>query len=1015
MEEKKVTIRFESSAANPLVEDDILMSGPVELFAVLDELEELQDDELITEVQSEIDKGRYNPIVYVKNVTNEADSSRYRGAYFRYDDIIEGEAIWTEILLGTHSHKNIEMLEKLSGINIPENAEASVMVLKTDGTLGFEALPSGLPELPDYIKDKLKDREEVSVNEPEFSEDKHLDASLSLLGNSHIYDSEGNLVEVREVSNCIALYRALVRDGKYLVLNPTDFSLKIDDSNENLYLKMGVDLINFDITNNQENVIHPLVKGNAYYFNVNLPDKVSVRDRVFIFCDSNFIEKKYYTESIDAEEKKASYAISKLCPLVQDSDLHKFTVVIVKNCTDVEFFESEFAVEMSSEEPRITLDMINNKLNQAYIEGELSKKPIVPHLYLATDENGNIHWENTLVPAQTFYAESKNILVNEQILVDGKVKVSFDKTYYHVDDFLLLIVNNIIDFTTEREVVEKENRINFYFKPKDLYDVDEDNSPITNTISLIIIRNSSKESVAEEMHATFLTREEAVSILTRSTINLSDYVKRSELGKFSRVGHKHSEYATVDHNHDYRYANFHHTHPELYATIIKILGSVDENGVIDENILNEWITKLQDSEKDAFYSILEEIGFKKDAGRDVYYIDDVKVRLSSDLIDRINSEIELYPDFGTKLNPDATVSDALAALTELFKHDTVKATQVFLSENIKVKHPIGGVVEGKLYKKPDLENGEAGTTLEEIIMDILNPYWDIKKVREEMTPVKEFTTLSFYKPIYNQEGNIVDFLLLEEGKMVNTVDNPGNDVLYFAIEPRNKNNGECKAMTVVDNVDIIQTIDTKVTLVKLGEEYDPDIKEFNHKKLYRLGADDEQIIIEWFATEFNDEEYDRIYDNYGFEHDTLNTDDTTPIVIEQLQDIFETEYPDLIIGATDTVDHITKTDAFGNSIILTEAAQKKLLMKGDTVPLDITVGSHTCVIFALYEESENLSFDIDISIIEKMSGMEIKYFFTTDEQHEMITLYDQNYLVRYYEITTDVIPEINLIFKVKGE
>ena len=140
MENNKVTIRFESSAANPLVEHDILMSGPVELFAVLDELEELQDEELITEVQSEIDKGRYNPIVYVENVTNYADSSRYRGAYFRYDGVVEGEAIWTEILLGTHSHKNIEMLEKLSGVNIPENAEESVMVLKTDGTLSFETV-----------------------------------------------------------------------------------------------------------------------------------------------------------------------------------------------------------------------------------------------------------------------------------------------------------------------------------------------------------------------------------------------------------------------------------------------------------------------------------------------------------------------------------------------------------------------------------------------------------------------------------------------------------------------------------------------------------------------------------------------------------------------------------------------------------------------------------------------------------------------------------------------------------
>jgi len=56
-----------------------------------------------------------NVVVYVKNVTNYEDSKRYRGAYFRYDYV---NGSWQEIMLGTHSHENKAIIDKITSGNI---------------------------------------------------------------------------------------------------------------------------------------------------------------------------------------------------------------------------------------------------------------------------------------------------------------------------------------------------------------------------------------------------------------------------------------------------------------------------------------------------------------------------------------------------------------------------------------------------------------------------------------------------------------------------------------------------------------------------------------------------------------------------------------------------------------------------------------------------------------------------------------------------------------------------------
>ena len=63
------------------------------------------------------------------------------------------------------------------------------------------------------------------------------------------------------------------------------------------------------------------------------------------------------------------------------------------------------------------------------MEGGIARSKDVPHLYLATDAYGNIHWENKLFPSQTFYHESIKLsddYINDNLTEDGRVKIVFN-------------------------------------------------------------------------------------------------------------------------------------------------------------------------------------------------------------------------------------------------------------------------------------------------------------------------------------------------------------------------------------------------------------------------------------------------------------------------------------------------------------------------------------------------------------------------------------------------------------
>ena len=91
-----------------------------------------------------------NIICYVKNVTNNADDQFYAGAFFKY---IYDTGSWQQLVMGSHSHENKELLDKLCNLNLDiNNDEYNIKLIKTDTSYDFKLVKdeskNPLPDLP---------------------------------------------------------------------------------------------------------------------------------------------------------------------------------------------------------------------------------------------------------------------------------------------------------------------------------------------------------------------------------------------------------------------------------------------------------------------------------------------------------------------------------------------------------------------------------------------------------------------------------------------------------------------------------------------------------------------------------------------------------------------------------------------------------------------------------------------------------------------------------------------------
>jgi hypothetical protein len=217
----------------------------------------------------------------------------------------------------------------------------------------------------------------------------------------------------------------------------------------------------------------------------------------------------------------------------------------------------------------------------------------------------------------------------------------------------------------------------------------------------LVIKNTAGGAFTNEILKNYVSKEDAIDILSHGKISLSDYATISELQSYARKAHNHSNYALRGHNHDYRYADYAHTHAEyvtkayllqLVSTYLdKELSDADivdlsENLVVEINELlaQRGFVKLNDIE-----NIFTEAGFLKDGQG--YYLGSDKMfinteNISDDLLKKLLYDGEDISNIET-LN----LTELTERVLDLFNRDSVQDTNVFIDKDIPVYADVGGI------------------------------------------------------------------------------------------------------------------------------------------------------------------------------------------------------------------------------------------------------------------------------------------------------------------------------------
>ena len=460
-------------------------------------------------------------------------------------------------------------------------------------------------------------------------------------------------------------------------------------------------------------------------------------------------------------------------------------------------------------------------------------------------------------------------------------------------------------------------------------------------------------------------------------INLKDFVRKTELIKFSKLDHLHSQYALKDHNHDARYANFHHTHPEILLAVAKYTG-------ISSDDIDQWVNNLGAITQAELQAILDNIGIV--SNEDNYYIEDISVRLTTD---SENALREFSGKYNIPLPLDdngLTVKDALEVIMRAFELDTVTDDQVLLEDDIPVRlvnGSIGGITEDKVYKE--------GTSLQTILQDILNPYISVETMRRYLTP-DENTVLRWWK--YDSSNELYEVYL-------NKLQYSDPGTLLFTIELNNSENRNCKE-TIVQNglsLDIAAVVESvKVNDLELDFITDDSNKKyFIYSNDFKFNDDQEmsEIRVIWKSSLPND----RIYDNYGKNEGELNPENVYLTFLPKAL----IDYPDYFYGGASSIDNIITN--IENSISGVGEYTVKY-ESGNGVNFEVNTSETPIIVVAI----EGDIFDNGINIFDRDSHMNITKFFKKlecDGNSYILLFNEKQYVCLYYE-SLDNNSELNL-------
>ena len=235
---------------------------------------------------------------------------------------------------------------------------------------------------------------------------------------------------------------------------------------------------------------------------------------------------------------------------------------------------------------RLTLEVIDTDMTDLTYEYELkwedlpNEVPIPTNedlttgnkLYLTADNEGKPKWVNSFIAAQTFQMKQLNILEDTMSIVIPEVYFTEG-----LDDVLVIEDKNFLNNRTIEYNSETLELTITAINEDDVFNAG-------NQVSVIIIRNGAS-AILDELATNYITKEEAITLLSGGSVNLKDYVTKQDLFTRASKQHTHSQFSRVGHDHDWKYASFNHTHAE-YTTREKVLELIEERLIFEPGILD---------------------------------------------------------------------------------------------------------------------------------------------------------------------------------------------------------------------------------------------------------------------------------------------------------------------------------------------------------------------------------------------------------------------------------------------
>jgi hypothetical protein len=202
-------------------------------------------------------------------------------------------------------------------------------------------------------------------------------------------------------------------------------------------------------------------------------------------------------------------------------------------------------------------------------------------LYLGYDESGNPEWKNNFIAAQAFQFKSKQVTENS-------ISVSFNDVFFDSAlDEVLVLAGKFFVYNIQKPV-----QYNSQTKVLTVTLISDENSEnevesfeAGETISILVIRNGAA-AILDSLAKDYVTYDDAINMLSGGTVNLNDYARKTDLNGYAKKYHTHSQFAREDHNHDYRYAMFNHTHSQ-YLTRKAALTLIEEVLAVNPDILDK--------------------------------------------------------------------------------------------------------------------------------------------------------------------------------------------------------------------------------------------------------------------------------------------------------------------------------------------------------------------------------------------------------------------------------------------